>query len=198
MTYKFKRGDRVIVISEYEARLQADLYNAPYYEYDVEKLPVGKVGIVIDDCPPCPRVQFEANTYGLNLSSYRLQLYEGDNNMTIKDIKSGMIVKHRNEELELAINSCNEKITFIATNGSTSIGSYKDDMTNIYTDEYDIIAVYKPTENFGLETMFKFHCNEDTIIWKREDNSEKKKKLKDIINELSTKLKDAQESLAKL
>lgn len=79
-------------------------------------------------------------------------------------LENGMIIKTVNDEYLMYFKEFGK---FIANDGFTSMGSYKDDLTNGVNHEYDVVAIYKLTDlhnfdDFGLAVKLY-----GELVWER-------------------------------
>lgn len=108
--------------------------------------------------------------YGYEVITYKE--FMGGNVMKLSDLKAGMFAKTRGGCLYLVLKE-SEGAIFLCDKNS-SIADFNDDLTHEGYGDYDIVAVYEPTD-FG---SFNYFTDKDTymsflnLVWKREDTKE--------------------------
>lgn len=86
--------------------------------------------------------------------------------MKKRDLRNGMTVEYANGSRRLVMIIDGELI-FLGECNSFKGEYYREDLTNEYSEELDIVKVYKNVPT-SLEEMLK---ESDQLLWQREDNT---------------------------
>lgn len=92
--------------------------------------------------------------------------------MKKQDLKDGMVVQLRNNDLYLVLTGC-----LINNTNCKSLTIWSDNMLHVVKDDLDIIEVYTRIHPVSLSNIF-YNLNLASI-WKRKDNSAKVVNLSD-------------------
>jgi hypothetical protein len=86
--------------------------------------------------------------------------------MKKSELKTGMTVCLVNNQKYMVLLDTNEGDNLITKDGWMRLSDYKNDLTFLRSNEYDIKEVYKPTHQYQLE----FNCwDKMELIWERKE-----------------------------
>lgn len=160
---KFKVGDKV--------RIVKNVWNTPVHRSDVG---IGEIHTIKRIEEWMGRYPYVLDAHlGFNWCEDELELVEDKKVFTKSDLKNGDIIVRRNGWVEVVIVDLN--VLLCRDGGWNTLSDVKADLTDVdseYDDKYDIVKVYRPTE--------EHHCcfsisgyTQGELVYDRERDTEK-------------------------
>lgn len=81
--------------------------------------------------------------------------------MDKSDLKDGMIVEYKNGKRRLFINNI-----LLDTNNYNNLDNYREDLTNEFIDDHDIVKIFEFKEGALEDVLYKFKLK---LIWERKE-----------------------------